>query len=325
MKGILYLVSIIILLSAILWHISFLYSINSNIPKILGETININDSNMEIKNYFQEMEELLKFFPFVRLKDYKTIEFAVPYKIKIEDELVLPEYFEVIDPKTGESVNIYWSKPTILPDGYELCKKQEEDQTFLCSKFSNTKTEYIDKDIQTGKKYYYKLKVFKYDKNCSALNTSESNKKCEIDKYLETEIKQIGPVQDITPPSPPIDPKVELKKDESGKYYVLISFIPSPSKDLEITKIYKSTRYGDIGVPFKEIKVSELPEVKDYSVEQGKTYYYTFVSIDARGNKSLRKIISTPGNLEPFKSLELKGFIRIKEEKENEMEFGLGF
>jgi len=178
----------------------------------------------------------------------------------------------VVDPGVGNALNIYWSNPSDTVGFHHIHIYRSINSGVLGTKILDnwtTPTIYTDRNLLTGRTYYYTLRTVR----------SDDVESTDVTQYSKAPTGAAG--ADVTPPSSPNDVKVV---DPTTGGTLNLSWTNPPEADFSHICIYRSTTTGVLGnlVYDKVVGTSKT----DTGLTNDVTYYYTLRSVDKLGNES---------------------------------------
>lgn len=178
----------------------------------------------------------------------------------------------VVDPGVGNALNIYWSNPTDTVGFHHIHIYRSTNSGVLGTKILDnwtTPTTYTDRNLVTGRTYYYTLRTVRSDDVESSDTT----------QYSKAPTGAAG--LDVTAPSPPSNVKVV---DPTTGGTLNLSWINPPEADFSHIRIYRSTTAGVLGSLVYDNVVGTSKT--DTGLTNDLTCYYTLRSVDKWGNES---------------------------------------
>ncbi len=176
----------------------------------------------------------------------------------------------------GEAVELLWAAPIANVDGtrpavvkgYRVYRSDGGRPALLLTAIPLEKPRFEDRDVEAGTDYRYFVRA------CSTaappfLESADS-------KILEIT------VVDLTPPAPP-----EGLAGISGEGFVVLSWKPSPERDLAGYRIWRSGEGGHGDVLLTEEALREN-YFRDITVREDVPYTYSVTALDKNGNESAK-------------------------------------
>lgn len=232
--------------------------------ELVAQILDANTTTFTDKNCVPEQKYYYKIQVLGTSTKHQKIKSEPSRAIRGIAVTALPEI--KVSRKTYRSLEIKWNRLTGA-DGYRIYRSTSENGTYkkvrTVEKGSTIKWE--DKSCEPGKKYYYKIRAFRYADDGSRLWS----------QYSEVKYEQALPKK-------PAEVKIRLQKKKARITW---------KKDTSVTG-YKIYRSGAEGGPWKLIRIVKNNKknvfITKNNLKKGKTYFYKIVSYKRSGKQTFR-------------------------------------
>ncbi len=258
----------------------------------LAATNNMPDSEQNItaeKVYTDLPLETAETEQFFNLSDQSYSEYAeqVFNTSEYYPEPTLPDNIRVEDTTIGDSVFISWHQPyQQYYDAVEIYRSTKKDQV-KDNKITEQRKltgSYIDREVETGKKYYYVVRALRQVEGTTYYSDFSS-------------VYTIEPTDTTAPIAPQ---NITVNQLEDNPSVLVIRWELIEDDDAKTVRIRRSTTPGKLGDIVEEVDVT-INYLFDQTLDPGKTYYYVVTTVDKYNNESSTNIQIAPfGNSQPF-------------------------